>query len=74
MKPITTDDVLDLMNAYLTSAALNTALELGLFWLLAEQPMDAAGVAQALEIPTNRCQRWLQLLMSTGLVERVPNG
>jgi SAM-dependent methyltransferase len=74
MKPITTDDVLDLMNAYLTSAALNTALELGLFWLLAEQPMDAAGVARALEIPTNRCQRWLQLLLSIGLVERVPNG
>jgi predicted O-methyltransferase YrrM len=74
MKPVTTDDVFDLMDAYLTSAALNAAMELGLFWLLAEQPLDVAEVAQALDIPENRCRYWLQLLCNTGLVEQVPEG
>jgi predicted O-methyltransferase YrrM len=74
MKPVTTDDVFDLMDAYLTSAALNAAMELGLFWLLAEQPLDVGEVAQALDIPENRCRHWLQLLCSTGLVEQVPDG
>jgi cyclopropane fatty-acyl-phospholipid synthase-like methyltransferase len=74
MKPVTTDDVFDLMDAYLASAALNAAMELGLFWMLAEQPLDVAEVAQALGIPENRCRHWLQLLCSTGLVEQVPEG
>jgi SAM-dependent methyltransferase len=74
MKPVTTDDVLDLLDAYLTSAALGAAMELGLFWLLAEQPLDAAGVAQALGIPLNRCRDWLQLLRHTGLLEQAAEG
>jgi predicted O-methyltransferase YrrM len=74
MKPVTKDDVFDLMDAYLTSAALNTAMELGLFWLLSEQPLNASAVAQALDIPENRCRYWLQLLCSSGLVERVSEG
>jgi predicted TPR repeat methyltransferase len=74
MKPTTTDAVFDLMDSYLTSAALGAAMEWGLFWLLAEQPLDAAGVGQELGIPTNRCRYWLQLLESVGLVEQVPNG
>lgn len=74
MKPVTTDDVFDLMDAYLTSAALNTALELGLFWLLAEQPLDAAGVGEALGIPGNRSQYWLQLLSHAGLLEQGAQG
>lgn len=74
MKPVTTDEVLDLLDSYVTSAALNAAMELGLFWLLAEQPVDTAGIAQALDIPINRCQYWLQLLSSIGLVERCPEG
>ena len=41
MKPVTTDDMFDLMESWVTSAAFNTALELRLFWLLAEQPLDA---------------------------------
>ncbi len=68
MKPATTDDVLDLIDGYVTSAALGAALELGLFWLLAEQPLDADGVAEVLQIPKNRCQYWLQILDSTGLI------
>ncbi len=74
MKPVSADDVSDLVNAYVTSAALNAALELGLFWLLVKQPLDAAGVADALGIPLNRCQYWLQLLSTTGLIERGPDG
>jgi SAM-dependent methyltransferase len=74
MKPTTSDDVFELMEAYVTSAALNAALELGLFWLLAKQPLDAAGVAQALDIPLNRCRRWLELLSNTGLVDRSARG
>ena len=74
MKPVTTDDMFDLMDSWATSAAFNAALELGLFWLLDEQPLDAAEVARALEIPPNRCGYWLQLLSSTGLVELGPQG
>lgn len=74
MKPGTTDDVLGFMDAYATSAALNAAMELGLFWLLAEQPRDAAGIAQALDIPINRCQYWMQILSSIGLVEQGAEG
>jgi ubiquinone/menaquinone biosynthesis C-methylase UbiE len=74
IKPVAADDVFDLMDSYVTSAALNTAMELGLFWLLAEQPLDTAGIAQALRIPQNRCQYWLQLLISVGLIEQVSQG
>jgi cyclopropane fatty-acyl-phospholipid synthase-like methyltransferase len=74
MKPVTVDDVFDLLDSYITSAALGTAMELGIFWLLAEQPLDTIEIALALEIPTNRCQYWLQLLEHTGLVERNTQG
>ena len=74
MKPATTEDVFDLMDSCFTSAALGAAMELGLFWLLAEQPLDVEGVAQALGIPRSRCQYWLQLLGSVGLIEQVSNG
>ena len=74
MKPRTADDVFELMDSYATSAAVNAAMELGLFWLLAEQPLEAQSVAQVLEIPANRCQYWLQLLCTTGLLERRPDG
>jgi SAM-dependent methyltransferase len=74
MKPVTTDDVFYLMDSYVTSAAMNAALELGLFWLLNEHPMDTVGIAQALDIPNNRCQYWLQLLSSIGLIELGPEG
>jgi predicted TPR repeat methyltransferase len=74
MGPITTDDVFDLMDGYITSAALNSALELGLFWLLEPHPQDAPSVARALDIPVGRCRHWLQLLVAMGLLERGPQG
>ena len=74
MKLSTTDDVFNCLSAYIDSAALGTAIETGLFWLLAKEPLDAPGVAQALNIPVKRCHYWLQLLHSMGLVEQVSAG
>jgi SAM-dependent methyltransferase len=68
MKITTTDDVHALMAAFIDSAALGTALEWGLFWNLAEEPQTAAGVAQGLGIPLNRCRYWLDLLLGLGLL------
>lgn len=69
MKPQTTEDILELLDGNVVSAALGAAMELGLFWLLAEKPRSAPEVAQALNIPLNRCQHWLQLLCRLGLLE-----
>ncbi len=70
MKLETTADVHDLLESYTAWSALGTALELGLFWRLAEQSQTAADVAQALDIPFNRCRYWLELLLNLGLLER----
>jgi ubiquinone/menaquinone biosynthesis C-methylase UbiE len=69
MEPQTTEDVFDLMESYVTAAALGSAVELGLFWMLADGPKSAEEVAQILHIPANRCRYWLQLLQGTGLLE-----
>jgi ubiquinone/menaquinone biosynthesis C-methylase UbiE len=69
MKPETTEDILELMNGTIFSAALGTAMELGLFWLLADQPLSAPELAQSLNIPLNRCTYWLQILCKIGLLQ-----
>jgi predicted O-methyltransferase YrrM len=69
MKPETTEDILELLHGYIVSAAVGAAMELGVFWLLAERPLSAPNVAQSLAIPLNRCQHWLQLLCRLGLLE-----
>jgi putative methyltransferase (TIGR04325 family) len=74
MKPETTEDILELLEGYLVSAALGTAMELGLFWLLADKPLSASGVAESLSIPLNRCHTWLQLLCRLGLLEEGVEG
>jgi len=74
MRPATTDDVLDLLDGTFTSAALGAALELGLFRRLAERPMDAARIAETLDIPAGRCHHWLQILARAGLLEEGPDG
>lgn len=68
MKPETTEDILELLQGYITSAALGAAMELGLFWLLAEKPLSASDVAQSMDIPLNRCHHWLELLCNLGLL------
>jgi ubiquinone/menaquinone biosynthesis C-methylase UbiE len=74
MKPATTEDILDLMDAGYISAAVGAAMELGLFWLLEKNPMTAQEVADTLRIPPRRCQYWLQLLDRIGLIEKAGNG
>lgn len=69
MKPETTEDILELLDGYFVSAALGAALELGVFWLLADKPLSPSGLADALSIPLNRCHTWLQLLCRLGLLE-----
>jgi len=74
MKPETTEDILELMDSCVVSAALGTAMELGVFWLLAEKPLPATNVAQSLNIPLNRCHNWLQMLCKLGLLENHTGG
>lgn len=74
MKPETTEDILELLDGYIVSAALGTAMELGLFWLLADKPLSASGVAESLSIPLNRCHAWVQLLCRLGLIEQRNEG
>jgi cyclopropane fatty-acyl-phospholipid synthase-like methyltransferase len=74
MKPETTEDILRFMDGYIVSAALGTAMELGVFWLLAEKPLSAAAVAQSLSIPLNRCHHWLEILCKLGLLEKNSQG
>jgi len=74
MKPETTEDILELMNGHLLSAVLGTAMELGIFWLLADQPLSAPELARSLNIPLNRCYYWLQILCKLGLLEESGEG
>ena len=61
MKPLTTyEDVYSLLHAPSASAALGAAITTGLLWMLAERPMNADEVAQALNIPGKRGHYWLQ--------------
>jgi cyclopropane fatty-acyl-phospholipid synthase-like methyltransferase len=75
MKKLNTkEDLYNLLSASTVSAVLGTAIETGLLWRLAEGSLDGAGVAQALKIPLKRCQYWLQLLHSVGILEKGPQG
>jgi cyclopropane fatty-acyl-phospholipid synthase-like methyltransferase len=74
MKPTTKEDMFDFLWSYTTPLAVGAAMELGLFWLLAEHPLDATGVARALRIPQNRCGFWLQLLEHSGFLEKTSSG
>jgi SAM-dependent methyltransferase len=66
--------VLEVLWGYSTSAALGAALELGLPWLLAEEPRECSAVAARLGIPPGRCGWWLQVLVRSGLLERGAGG
>jgi SAM-dependent methyltransferase len=74
MKPETTEDILELMNGNIIAAVLGAAMELGVFWLLADRPLSAAELAQSLKIPLNRCQYWLQILGKLGLLQESGEG
>jgi len=70
MKITTYTEVRDLLRAYVSSAALGAAMELGLFWKLADQPQSEDAIAQNLGIPLNRCRYWLETLSQLGLLEK----
>ena len=74
MKPETTDDIFELLDGYVISTVLGAAMELGLFWLLAEKPLSAQDIAQSLNIPLNCCHNWLQLMCKIGLLEDTAYG
>ena len=74
MRPETTEEIFELLDGYVISTALGTAMELGLFWHLAEKPLPASKLAEYLDIPLNRCQNWLQLLCKLGLLEDSAKG
>jgi len=74
MKPETTEDIVELLDSYIISAALGAAMELGVFWLLAEKPLSDLSVAQSLKIPLNRCHHWLQILCKLDLLEAGTEG
>lgn len=63
-------DVMHLLRAHFIAAGLGTALELRLFWRLADEPASARDVAESMGIPLGRCQSWLELLAGLGLLER----
>lgn len=68
------DEIFELLEAYLPSAALAAALELQLFWRLAERPLPPERIAGELGIPERRCFYWLELLAGLGLLERKEGG
>jgi predicted TPR repeat methyltransferase len=70
LKIESTDDVEDFLIINIASAALGTALELGLFWLLTKEPSGVESVSQAYSIPFRRCRSWLELLTGLGLLEK----
>jgi len=74
VKPETTEDILELMDGYILSAVVGTAMELGVFWLLAKKPLPATDVAESLKIPLNRCHHLLQILCKLGLLENNTKG
>jgi predicted O-methyltransferase YrrM len=66
---MTRDEILELLDRPLESAAVGAALELGLFWQLQTQARSAAVIGDGYGIPHGRCEAWLAVLVGAGLVE-----
>jgi hypothetical protein len=66
----TTQDIYQFLKMFVPSNALNTALELGIFWQLSEQSRNATEIAQINNIPDHRCQALLDLLFKLGLLDK----
>lgn len=67
-------DVYGLLAGYNSAAAVAAALELGLFWILQDGPRTAASISEELDVPVLRCDYWLGLLASIGLLEETADG
>ncbi|MHA1945548.1 MAG: methyltransferase [Candidatus Hodarchaeales archaeon] len=70
MKLTTTQDVYQFLNMYISSSALNVALEKGIFWYLSKKPRNASNVAEILNMPIHRCHALLELLCKLGLLDK----
>ena len=69
MKIKSASDVFELLGAYVPSAVLSSALQLGLFWKLAEKSLTSEEIAGKFNIPLNRCRYWLDILENMGLLD-----
>lgn len=82
MKPFDTDhqpsyavdNILAMLDAYMGSAAVGAAMELGLFWMIDKRICAGEEIAGTLELPLNRCLYWLQYLCGLGFLEQTPEG
>jgi predicted O-methyltransferase YrrM len=74
MEVKTTEDIFQLLDGYIISSALGTALELGLFWIIAERPLQVSEISQDLGIPFNRCKLWLDVLCKHNLLKLSEGG
>lgn len=74
MRPVTKENIFELLDGCFTSAALGVALELGIFWLLDEKSLTTIEISQSLAIPLNRCNILLQMLCGLGLLDDTADG
>ncbi len=70
MKISSTQDVYQLLNMFIPSSALHTALDLGIFWKLSSDINKASEIAEEVNIPLHRCQALLDLLHKLGLLDK----
>jgi SAM-dependent methyltransferase len=66
----TSGDIRTFLNIYISSVALGTALELGLFWKLAVKPLNVTELSQLYNIPSHRIHALCELLIDLNLLER----
>jgi hypothetical protein len=65
----TKQEINDLLSAPAAFAALDTAIEKELFWLLDDNPLKADDIARILGIPLRRCHYWLNILKTMGMLD-----
>jgi len=70
LKLTNTQDIYQFLRMYIPSIALNSALELGIFWHLSNEPRSADKIAQITNIPLHRSRTLLELLTKLGLLEK----
>jgi cyclopropane fatty-acyl-phospholipid synthase-like methyltransferase len=73
-KIISKEDIRELLHAIPASAALGTAIQTGLLWLLEDKPLSAQDIVQVLHIHGKRGYYWLQYLEEIGVLEYSSTG
>lgn len=70
LKLESTQDVYQFLNMYISSSALNVALERGIFWYLSKESRNESEIAKFINMPIHRCQALLELLSKLGLLNK----